>query len=65
MKNLIKKVEKIANEKYSGHYTILKFTTHYKVSFGTVIEMDEIDVLTPYNSLKEALLNLILNELDV
>jgi len=32
---LLKQVEKIANEITDGHYTILKFTTGYKGFFGT------------------------------
>ena len=32
---LIKEVEKIAKEKYDGHYTIFSFTTSYKGFFQT------------------------------
>lgn len=31
----IQGIETIAREKYDGHYTIMSFTTGYKVVFGT------------------------------
>jgi hypothetical protein len=36
--NLVKQVEEIAAEKYDGHYTVYRFTTHYKGVFGTLME---------------------------
>lgn len=32
---LLKCLTEIANNHYDGHYSIFKFTTHYKVGFGT------------------------------
>lgn len=53
----------IATLKYNGHFTILSFTTNYKGSFGTVTEREDIDQLTPCESLKELLLEMIYFEL--
>lgn len=36
--NLVKQVEEIAASKYDGHYTVYRFTTHYKGVFGTLME---------------------------
>jgi hypothetical protein len=56
-------VEAIANEHHSGHLTILKFTTEWKVAFGTITEREEIAELIGYTSINDALQNLIQSEL--
>jgi hypothetical protein len=53
----------IATMKYDGHFTILSFTTNFKGSFGTVIEREDIEALSPCLSLKELLINMIDKEL--
>lgn len=53
----------IATLKYNGHFTILSFTTNFKGSFGTVTEREDIDQLTPCESLRELLLEMIYFEL--
>lgn len=35
MQTLLDKVIEIANDRYDGHVTIMKFTTGWKVVFGT------------------------------
>jgi len=35
---LVRQVENIALDKYDGHYTVYRFTTHYKGVFGTLME---------------------------
>jgi len=62
MKKLINKIEIIAKENYGGHYTIFRFTTNYKASFGTITEREDIYKLKPFKDLKECLKNLIKNE---
>lgn len=32
---LLKRIEKIADEHHDGHFTIMKFTTNWRVCFGT------------------------------
>jgi hypothetical protein len=61
---LIKIAEAIANEHFSGHLTILKFTTEWKAGFGTITERDEINELIGYSTLDDALTNLIQTQLD-
>ena len=32
--------KEIANEQFDGHYTVMKFTTNYRVAFGTIMAND-------------------------
>ncbi len=52
-------IKEIANNHYGGHYTILSFTTNVKFSFGTVTDREEIQNLTAYDNLSDALENAI------
>ena len=38
----------IANEQFDGHYTVMKFTTNYRVAFGTIHAND-------YDELREVI----------
>ena len=49
----------IANNYYSGHYTLLTFTTNVKFSFGTVSDRDDIYELEPYSDVNDAIKNAI------
>lgn len=51
----------IATLKYNGHFTILSFTNHYKGGFGTITEREDIEKLKGYDSLRELLVNMIIN----
>lgn len=62
MIELLAQLEDHANFKYDGHYTIFKFTTGFKVCFGTITERDEINKLEKYDTLKKAIVNLLINE---
>ena len=42
---LFAKLVEIANEEFDGHVTIMKFTTNWRVGFGTVNERFEVDAL--------------------
>ena len=61
---LLKIAELIAEDSYKGHLTILRFTTHWKVFFGTP-DMDTgkgrefVNKIYAFDSLDEALSNLI------
>lgn len=65
---LFNQLESIANKKYGGHYTIYKFTTHYKGVFGTLSEdgfediRDKIKKLNPFDKLDVLLEAMILND---
>ena len=61
---LIKIAELIAEDAHKGHLTMLKFTEHWKVCFGTP-DLDSgecrafVNQLFAFDSLEEALSNLI------
>jgi hypothetical protein len=48
--NLLELATQIANEKYGGHFTLMKFSTNYRFCFGTV-EYD-CDVMAYRNNIK-------------
>lgn len=54
----------IANRKYDGHLTIMKFTTNWKVCFGTPNDRDDIQNMVTGLDLTEALLKLYAKELS-
>jgi hypothetical protein len=35
---LMQRLEEIANAEFGGHFTVMKFTTNWRVCFGTVME---------------------------
>ena len=58
--DLINAVAIIAREQFDGHFTILGFTTGFKVMFGTPdVARYELVGLKQYSSLKDALRELI------
>lgn len=63
MDELMSIISLISKLKYSRHFTILSFTTHYKGSFETITERNEIDNLMPYDNLKDLLIDMICDEL--
>ena len=62
MIELLAQLEDHANFKYDGHYTIFRFTTNYKVFFGTITEIEDIENIIGYPTLKSAIVNCLLNE---
>lgn len=65
MEKLLEQLEERAIKYYGGNYTILRFTTNWKVVFGTVNEREQIDELEGFRSLKEAIVNCLLNDVSV
>tara|TARA_R100001594_G_scaffold136019_2_gene178144 strand:- start:365 stop:565 length:201 start_codon:yes stop_codon:yes gene_type:complete len=57
MKKLLKKIKSIADKYYGGHFTILHFSTNVKFAFGTVTDREEIQNLTAYTNIEDALEN--------
>ena len=54
---LLKILEAEACREHDGHYTIMRFTTHFKVGFGTPDEIrKEAERITAYPSLREAVI---------
>jgi len=63
---LIKKLEDLANSKTDGHFTILKFTTHWKACLGTPNldtgeGREQVWGLKSYSTLAEAIKGVIKN----
>lgn len=60
---LLRKVEDIAEQEYGGHYSILKFTTHFKGGFGTpnldIDGREEVSKCPAFHTLPELLVAMI------
>ena len=63
-RSLLDIAQRVARRHYDGHITMLRFTSGWKVAFGTVTERDEIASLEAFASLDDALADLIANECD-
>jgi hypothetical protein len=50
-------IDFISNRDFSGHFTILSFTTNYKFAFGTITEREDIENLIAYNNINDAIEN--------
>lgn len=66
---LINIIEDIAEIEYDGHFTILKFTTGYKVGFNTPdirtgLDQEKINNMRYFDTLKPALIDLIIQRHD-
>jgi len=65
---LLELAERVAKQNYSGHLTILRFTTHWKVCFGTpnldAGARDEVGNLSDYESLGDALFHLLYDSIS-
>lgn len=60
---LLKKAIRLANERYSGHFTMFKFTTNWCFMFGTPSDMLDIQGLKGFKTLEDALINAISKEI--
>ena len=49
----------LADLYYGGHFTLLSFTTHVKFGFGTITDREEIDEMSDYDSISDAIENAI------
>ena len=65
MDKLLEQLEQRAIGSYGGHYTILRFTNNWKVGFGTANEREQIDELEGFETLEEAIVNCLLNDVSV
>lgn len=52
-------IDFISNRDFSGHFTILSFTTEYKFSFGAITEREDIENLASYYTINSAIENAI------
>ncbi|ERS92960.1 hypothetical protein [Staphylococcus simulans] len=64
-------LEEYANQFYDGHYTIMKFTTNYRVAFGTLYSTDyeelrnDISKMAEGKTLELACENCIVNKVEL
>jgi len=60
---LLEKVDKIAEERHDGHLSLLKFTTHWKVCYGTINTYnggyEQVQGLIGFPNLEDALIDLL------
>lgn len=56
---IFNKFKEIANKEYDGHFTLLKFTTNWRCSFGTVSDFMEIQSMCCGDTMEEAILKAI------
>lgn len=63
---MLDKLIELANKEYDGHFTILKFTTNYRVCLGTLNEINPIITcfMAKGKTLDEAIKNAIDNKID-
>lgn len=61
---ILDEVQQIADLHYGGHYTVFRFTSHWKAMWGTPTSnlKTELIHMAPYNTLEEALVGLIYQE---
>lgn len=56
-------IQLIANQCFDGHFTIMKFTTNYRISFGgQPNDRHDIEKMASGKTLQEAFINLFRNE---
>lgn len=57
---IMQEVEQIAALHYGGHYTIFRFSSHWKAIWGTPVDVRTTCMhAAPYNTFEEALVGLI------
>ena len=61
---ILDEVQQIADLQHGGHYTIFRFTSHWKAMWGTPTSnvRTELTHMAPYNTMEEALVGLIYQE---
>lgn len=57
----IKQLTELSKKHSDGHFTIMKFTTNYRVCFYTPSNQDDIQLMPVGNTLEEAIDNAINN----
>lgn len=53
--DLLNECERIAKEKYDGHFTLMRFTTNWKFCFGQPFNYDEIQMMATGKTMEEAI----------
>jgi hypothetical protein len=55
VEHLLKELERVAVERYDGHFAIMRFTTNWRVCFTTPEGWDEIQNMAVGKTLAEAI----------
>lgn len=58
-------IEFIANERHGGHFTIMKFTTNWRISFGTPNEREDIEEMPVGDTFLSAAKAAIIKEIPI
>jgi hypothetical protein len=62
----LEQITKIANEKYDGHFTLLKFTTNWRCCFGTPYDIMVTNRhMAEGKTMEEAINNCIENNINI
>lgn len=59
---MIELLTQIANGKYDGHFTLMKFATGWKCCFGTIDSREDIEHMAQGETMEEAIKQAILNQ---
>lgn len=63
--NLLSQVIEHANKNYDGHFSLFKFTTNWRVCYGTVCSRGDIGQMHYGNTMDEVLQKLINDPISV
>jgi len=61
MSELFERAVEIANEKFDGHLTVMKFTGNWRAAFDTWSDRFEISAMPKGETLDDALMNLMIS----
>lgn len=62
VKGLMDEFERIAEQRFDGHYTILRFTTNVRIGFGTPNDVGDFNKVPAFPDFRSALLYAIAEE---
>ena len=51
--NYLEAFKDIADKQFDGHYTVMKFTTNYRVAFGTIVAHDYDELRSAIHGMAE------------
>ena len=60
--HILKKLQELADKDHDGHFTVMRFTTNWRVGFGTPDCREDIDTFCSGRSFEEAALEAIYQE---
>ena len=63
--NILSEMVEIANKKYDGHFTLMKFTGNWGACYGTVNSREDVANMAKGSTMNEAIENLLNNPKSV